>query len=362
MESSVQPLDVDNSADPFEQPAELIRQGLDGLRLLCDQQRGEIERLWQEANQVLADVGQLQTELAAAQEEKEQSKQEAATLQQTLAEASFEVQTLKRENEQLGQDRAETEAKLSALQTDLDAARQQLDARDRELEIKRREISGTNKSLAKSKKTLSRTREDLDAERATNRDLRQALDAATQNEQAIQRELGICRSSREQLAKQVEDIQEAVRKEREQSGWEMAARLTPVLTRLSTLARLEPQETKGLSERAVFEEFRDVLERIAGGRLEAFPTKQEMAGEMLWLDPDQSDLTALLERYDWSPDRPFEGLAEGGRRLPFRLSRRGWSVGGLVLARARVVPLALEAETDEALGSPPGESIADQAQ
>lgn len=344
MDSSVQPLDLDNGTDPFEQPAELIRQGLDGLRLLCDQQRSEIERLRQEANRVQAEVGQLRIELAAAKEEKEQSTQEVATLQQRLAEASSEVQTLKRENEQLRKDRAETEARLSALQTELDAARQQLAAREQELETKRKEISGINKSLNRSKKTLNCKREDLDAERATNQELRQARDAATQNEQAIRRDLEICKSSRDQLARQVEDLQVAVRKEREQSGWEMATRLTAVLAKLSALANLEPDQVLGLSERAVFEEFRTELGRAAGGRLEPFPGKHEMADNTLWLDADQNGLEALQARYDWSPERPFEGLLPGSRRLPFRLSRRGWSVGERVLQRAHVVPMTMEQE------------------
>jgi len=469
MDNSVQPLSIENGTDPFEQSAALVRQGLDGLRSLYDQQSSEGEHLLQDLNGLQTGIEQLESDLAAATTEREQIQadlvairhekdrlkvdlqtahaqldqlseseipepsppeapedpvtckpekdlpgeaetddelhpetrrkrenkrlkaensrleEEVECLQQRLAELSAEVQPLREERVQLQRTLEETEARLATLQTESEAAGQQLKAREKELETKRKEISGLNRSLNRSKKTLNRTREDLDieqainldlreeldTERATNQELRQDLDSATQAEQAIQRDLEICKSARDQLAKQVEDLQQAVRKEREQSGWEVVTRLTAVLTKLSALANQEPDQVLGLSERAVFEEFRSELGRAAGGRLEPFPRKKEIVDNLLWLDADQNGLEALQARYDWSPERPFEGLSPGDRRIPFRLSRRGWSVSDRVLQRAHIVPVALEQEPTpdsqpeelSAASEPqPGEPDADQSQ
>ena len=283
----------------------------------------------------------------------------AALQQEPAAPAEpAELESLREETEQLKQTTEENEARLATLQTKLDASTQKLEARDQELETKRKEISGLSRSLNKLKKAVDRAREDLDAERAINLELHQALDAeratiqglhqdldtAAQAKQAIQHDLEICKSSRDQLARQVEDLQVAVRKEREQAGWEVATRLTAVLTKLSALANMEPDQVVGLSERAVFEDFRAELGRAAGGRLEPFPGKHELADNLLWLDADQNGMEALQARYDWSPERPFEGLQPGSRQLPFRLSRRGWSVGDRVLQRAHIVPVPVEQE------------------
>jgi len=401
MDSSVQPSDVGNGTDPFEQLAELVRQGLDGLRSLHDQQCNKIQSLQQEEARLRDEVRELQAELAEARQRIEQFgsaattaqsageqppaeeaavpstgpaarrqnvelrnrikelEAEIAALQQEPTEPAA-IESLRQETEQLKKTNEENEARLAIPQTELEVARQQLRATEQELEAQRKQISRLDRRLHRSKKALDRMREDLDSERATNQELRQDLDAAKQAEQAIQHDLEICKSSRDQLARQVEDLQLAVRKEREQAGWEMATRLTAVLTKLSALAHLEPDQVLGLSERAVFEEFRTELGRAAGGRLEPFPSKHELVDNVLWLDADQNGLDALQARYEWSPERPFEGLPPGSRRLAFRLSRRGWSVGDRVLQRAHVVPVQMEQGPTQGLES--GEPAAEPRQ
>jgi len=65
----------------------------------------------------------------------------------------------------------------------------------------------------------------------------------------------------------------------------------------------------------------------------------------LYLDPDEAGIGALMERYDWHPDHPFEGLPVGKRRRRFRVLRRGWRVGKDILVRAQV---AVENESGNA--------------
>jgi len=305
--------------------------------------------------------------------EKEHLLVQVDDLNQQLSESSAEIQRLTEEKENLESQLAEARDARDTLETAFAAAQDKIKEQEEHLEQRRRELSDRDKGLRKLTTSLRRherklevaatdnvrLEENLQAAADENTQLRQDLDAATAERikldqdleetrmarQHVQHDLEICESARQQLILQIEELQQEARRIREQSGWETASTLVPVLTKLSTLAGLEPQQTKGLSERAVFEEFRDLIARKAGGRLEAFPTKQEMTDKRLWLDPDQIDLADLLERYDWSPDHPFEGLPEGQRRLAFRVSRRGWSVGGRVLARARVVPEPMPSDT-----------------
>jgi hypothetical protein len=76
------------------------------------------------------------------------------------------------------------------------------------------------------------------------------------------------------------------------------------------------------------------MEETTGERIMAFPSEETLA-----LDPDQDGWDHLKKHYDWSPQRPFEGLPEGDRCLEFRVLQRGWHANNKVLAPARVVPV-----------------------
>lgn len=155
----------------------------------------------------------------------------------------------------------------------------------------------------------------------------------------IARELALCRSGAQVLEEERARLEEKLVRVKQERGWELAKELARVLVNVSSLSNQEPEPVIGLTPRAILEDFLDWMQQALGERPVAFPSKAKGgAGNTLWLDPDEAGLESLLKEYDWSPDHPFDGLPEGNRRISFRVLRRGWRVGDVVLARAQVSP------------------------
>jgi hypothetical protein len=100
---------------------------------------------------------------------------------------------------------------------------------------------------------------------------------------------------------------------------------------------LEPESVKGLKPRSVLEKLKAWMVQATEESLVPFPSKGEMSADhTLYLDPDEAGMESLMEKYDWQPDHPFEGLPVGKRGCRFRVLRRGWRVGKNILVRAQV--------------------------
>jgi hypothetical protein len=287
-----------------------------------------------------AEVSRLQGEVGR----KEQERSEVTRLQEQLA--KYEV--LATERDVVQQKLVRSQRELAGLEEELKQVLSDRGALEKDLKRAQDEVRGCNRQIMKLQERQRLAEEVQNRSAADVAQVRDELGSARAELDQVNQNLSICQSAREVLRLENGKLKQDSRQARDEYNWEVARRLSPVLGSLSALAGLEPNETQGLSPRSVFEDFKKWVEQVAGGRLEPFPAKSELSGDLLWLDADTTNLELLMERYDWAGERPFEGLPTGQRKRAFRLSRRGWAVSTRVVARAFVtVAPDQEARADE---------------
>lgn len=213
-------------------------------------------------------------------------------------------------------------------------------SREQQLEQTRREIMELNEQTLHLRRQQQEQAQELSGARLASEHL--------EAEKAqIMRELALCRSGAQVLEDEMAQMEAKLVRARQERGWELARELAQVLVNVSSLANQEPEPVIGLTPRAILEDLLDWMKEAVGERPMAFPPKTKGVNHILWLDPDEAGLESLLKEYDWSPEHPFEGLPKGERRISFRVVRRGWRVGDIVLARAQVSPNAVESTGEQ---------------
>lgn len=196
--------------------------------------------------------------------------------------------------------------------------------RDKEKDLsKLRTCRNRSRRLGRAIKKLERQLTEVDRER-----------------DQLGRDLERCRSDKATLIRERDQAEAKAEDAKEQVKWKLVRELAAVLADLSDLAGKEPAPVKGLKPLAVMQRLLNWMENGVGGRPMPFPRAPDLAdGGLLWLDPDAEGMDVLLQKYDWVPEHPFEGLAEGERKRQFRLQRRGWRIGGKVILLARVTTM-----------------------
>jgi len=145
----------------------------------------------------------------------------------------------------------------------------------------------------------------------------------------------------EKLLEQKQDLDAKLRDKTYQIAIEWAQGLGEILTKLSALAEKEPEPILGLKPRAVYETLLSWLEKTFGERPKTFPSLKEFTNTkdgkyLITLDADMEGIQALLKRYDWSHEGPFEGKLEGQRQCQFKVMHWGWKVNDTILVRSKV--------------------------
>jgi predicted nucleic acid-binding Zn-ribbon protein len=171
------------------------------------------------------------------------------------------------------------------------------------------------------------------------------LDQTKQEKEELQKQIQSGNQVIESLNEQLSELKEHISQEKLRLGIEWAQELAPILTKLSSLAELEPEPKINLTPHAIYLDMLDWMERIFGERPKAFPNKRELFTKdiekpVIFLDVDQADLESLLKLYDWAPDHPFEGLPEGHRKRKFRILHWGWKIRDQVLVKASLSPMS----------------------
>jgi chromosome segregation ATPase len=305
--------------------------------------KGENQRLEDEKQQLAQDL----------EDKHEENKKLAARLET----ATSENQRLEGEKQQLAQDLVSAREENKELTERLEGEKEQL---TQELESAREEsqvLAGRLESVEKGKQDLERKKDRLNdnlrncrnksrRQDRVHKKLQKQLATLEGDCEALRRELEMCRSAKAVLVLESDQIKEKAKREKLEYGLRSARDLASLLVNLSDLSGLEPKSVKGLKPRSVFEDLKAWMEQATGESLVPFPSMGEMqADHTLYLDPDEAGIEALMEVYDWYPDRPFEGLPVGKRRRHFRVLRRGWRVGEDILIRVQV---AVEDESGNA--------------
>ena len=145
----------------------------------------------------------------------------------------------------------------------------------------------------------------------------------------------------ENLLNQKMVLESQFQDKKQQIALDWARGLGEVLTKLSALAEKEPETVHGLKPRAVYETLLSWLEKTFGERPKMFPSSREFTltsdGKyLITLDADADGIEALLKRYDWSHEHPFENKPDGQRQCQFKIIQWGWKVSDTILVRANV--------------------------
>jgi chromosome segregation ATPase len=325
--------------------------------------RTSLDRVTTEAQEVLAELSSqseaLQEENQQLSQDLEHEREARQELAERLETTEGKIQRLEAENQRLAQDledEGEEKKKLAErletaesenqhlddergrLAEELESARKQTQAlteRLQSVEGEKQDLERKNDQLGAS---LQKLRDRHRSQERANKRLRKRIDTIEGEHETLKRELDTCRSDKEVLVLEINQVEEKAKREKLECGLRFARELSPLLVDLSDLSGLEPEAVKGLKPRSVLEKLRAWVEQVTEENPVPFPSKGEMlADHMLCLDPDEAGIEALIEMYDWRPDHPFEGLPVGERSRHFRLLRRGWRIGDDVLVRAQVV-------------------------
>jgi hypothetical protein len=145
----------------------------------------------------------------------------------------------------------------------------------------------------------------------------------------------------ENLLNQKQDLEKRLSEQKYLIALEWAQGLGEVLTKLSALAEKEPEPVLGLKPRAIYETLLSWLEKAFGKRPKMFPSSKEFTTTaegkyLITLDADVDGIEALLRRYDWSHERPFENKREMERQCQFKVIHWGWTVNDIILVRAKI--------------------------
>jgi chromosome segregation ATPase len=285
------------------------REARQGLAERLETAEGENQRLEDEKQQ-------LTQNLEGEREEKEK-----------LAER---LETAESENQRLGGEKEQLTQELESARKENQALAERLEGMEKEKQDLERKNDRLNDSLRKLRNKSRRQGQ-------ANKKLKNQLDTLEGEHEALRWELETCCSDKEVLVLEIEQIEEKAEREKLECGLRFAKELSPLLADLSDLSGLEPESVKGLKPRSVLEKLKAWMVQATEESLVPFPSKGEMSADhTLYVDPDEVGMEPLMEKYDWQPDHPFEGLPVGERRRRFRVLRRGWRIGESILVRAHV--------------------------
>jgi hypothetical protein len=162
-----------------------------------------------------------------------------------------------------------------------------------------------------------------------------------ESNQALEAKLQNGNLTIESILDQKENLEKKLDEQKHLIAIEWAQGLGDILTKLSALADKEPEPVLGLKPRAIYETLLSWLEQAFGARPRTFPSTKELTTTpegkyIITLDADADGIEALLKRYDWSHERPFENRAESQRQCQFKVLHWGWKVNDVILVRAKV--------------------------
>jgi ATP-dependent Lon protease len=315
---------IDELITRFDKTADEIKEALDRCQIALTREREKTTALRADKEQAVASEAQLRQEL-------EQTEQKNHDLAEQDSELRDGLEEQREENEVLQRELNETCQNVEDLQASLDQART--------AEAKSQQVLGETKNRNQDLESqLTQLHADLEEQHEALTHVQQAHDTLQEELEAAEHEITNLKLDKQIIAQERDKAENKIEEIKTEYQWDLVKALSPVLTKLSALADLEPEPVRGLTPRSVFEKLKQWIGEATGERLKAFPAPKEASNGLL-LDPDQEGWEALIARYDWSPERPFEGLPEGERSREFRVLQRGWQANDRILIRARVTPV-----------------------
>lgn len=321
----------DELLERFDEVAVDMKEALKGCRVDLVRERERTKELEVDREQAVVSEAQIREDLENAQRQNQDLEKQIDDLRKSQEEKEHLLVQIQEQNEALEQKLTEAREDVEKTREKLDETKASKAAIEQDLKTARKRIEDLETQLALLEREGEEQRQALEHAEREGEVLQQQLEEMKRKIDALESDKTIITQERDRAEDRIKEIEV-------ECQWELVRALSPVLTKLSSLADLEPESIRGLTSRSVFEKMKQWIEESIGERIKAFPEQKNLdAG--LFLDPDRDGWEHLLEHYDWSPERPFEGLPEGERLREFRVLQRGWRANTRILIRARVAPI-----------------------
>ena len=306
--------------------------------------------------QAQKEIARLETELRS---QRNQTIQKDKEWQDILSTKAADITRVENERAKGAQDNQRLQAQIQSLKLNQEELLTQIAQQDGEWQEKFNTESLRSQQIEDDKLKLQKLLQDTQTEneklekslgiiKSDKNALEKRLDSESKDKNdylakniALEEKINGGNLTIENLINQKQELETKLRDQKYLVLLEWGQGLGEVLTKLSALAEKEPEPVLGLTARAVYETLLDWLEKAFGQRPKMFPSIKECTTNpdgkyLLLLDADMEGLEALLRRYDWSPEHPFESKTEGQRQCQFKVMHWGWKVNETILVRSRI--------------------------
>jgi len=256
------------------------------------------------------------------------------------------IENLQAELYESNQKLVQKDQEIEDLRTDKSSLTEWKTKQNKRIDDQRKEI----KKLKQDKEEIQKSWGELDINfkdlQLKFDDLQHHFNESKKQNLELEKKISVGNSTITRLTTGKSELEDKISSEKQELGIQWAKELAPIITRLSSLAELDPEPVK-LTPRSILEGLLDWMEKVFGARPKTFPGKRELLNgdsnsPKIMLDADQVGLETLLSLYDWSPDNPFSDLPEGSKKRNFRILHWGWKVKDHILVKVRVFPLPIE--------------------
>ena len=209
----------------------------------------------------------------------------------------------------------------SKLESDINQVNGRVENTNKEKGDLSQRVTGLETQVREKTDQISKLESEISETNSKVENLRKENDRLAENIVNAEKTIGELRADNENLKEQM-------KKEKAIFAQEWARGLVGMLRKVSNLAGREPQNTQGLTPRAVYEDLQAWMEKAFSEKPRPFPS-----GETIELDASSEDILELKNRYDWGVEIPFAGVV--GKKT-FRIIQRGWQLKTEILLPAVV--------------------------
>ena len=236
-----------------------------------------------------------------------------------------EVKEVKNQNEELtykiSEDRNEIQRKDSQIekfQYTIKEQESKIEKLSQEKSDLNQRVDNFENQLREKTEKNSKLESDIDKAKSEIEKLSQEKNGLNQDIVTRDNKLQDAEKTLEGFRADIENLKEQSKKDKVIVAQEWARGLIGMLRKVSNLAGREPQNTQGLTPRAVYEDLLTWMGKAFSEKPRPFPNS-----ETVELDANSEDILELKSRYDWGVETPF---AEGVRKKTFRVIQRGWEL------------------------------------
>jgi|GEM_PF-4323445 len=288
----------------------------------------QIKILKAQARKFNKEKGELSQRVADLENQLREKAERNSKLESDINQVNGRVENTNKEKGDLSQKVADLENQLrekaeqnSKLESDINQANGRVENTNKEKGDLSQRVTGLETQVREKTDQISKLESEISETNSKVENLRKENDRLAENIVNAEKTIGELRADNENLKEQM-------KKEKAIFAQEWARGLVGMLRKVSNLAGREPQNTQGLTPRAVYEDLLAWMEKAFSEKPRPFPS-----GETIELDASSEDILELKNRYDWGVEIPFAGVV--GKKT-FRIIQRGWQLKTEILLPAVV--------------------------